>query len=85
VNVSPDKRNILLHDQNILLDNLKVSQGRITQIIQLLTYLELLDGIIREAGPNGASDSTAATEIAIIQEADCSPRDLYRCFNGQYE
>lgn len=69
VNVSPDKRTILLHDQGTLLENLRVSM--INQSIHgpRLTFIDLVDQSVRKGRSNGATHSTIVAEASIIQTA----------------
>ena len=70
VNVSPDKRTILLHDQGTLLENLRVSM--IDQSIRGpgLTFIDLVDQSVRKGRSNGATHSTTVAEASIIQTAN---------------
>ena len=66
VNVSPDKRTILLHDQGTLLENLRVRM--INQNIggPRLTFIDLFDQSVRKGRSNGTTHSTTAAEASIF-------------------
>ena len=54
VNVSPDKRTILLHDQGLLLDSMKVRRRTLFKR-HLLTRIGILDRTFRQPAADGAT------------------------------
>ena len=73
VNVSPDKRTILLHEQNSMLESLRVRSSIFALLMCYLTSAGCLGGSLRETGSDRAPKSKTVFSASLVQATDGQP------------